>query len=151
MIEGVKLKKLKTIPDERGRLIEILRSDDPLFCRFGQVYITTAYPGVVKAWHRHKKQTDHFTVIKGMAKFVLYDGRAASKTKGEVNEFFIGEHNPVLIQIPAGIYHGFKTISEEEVIAMNIPTECYHYEDPDEERIDPHSGEIPYTWERRDK
>ncbi len=151
MIEGVKVKKLKVIPDERGRLVEILRCDDSLYSQFGQIYVTTAYSGVVKAWHRHRKQIDHFTVIKGMAKFVLYDGREDSKTKGEINEFYVGEHNPVLIQIPPGIYHGFKTVSEDEAVTMNIPTECYRYEDPDEERVDPHSGEIPYNWERKDK
>lgn len=151
MIDGVKVKKLKVIPDERGRLMEILRSDDELFVRFGQVYITTAYPGVVKAWHRHKKQTDHFTVLKGMAKFVLYDGREGSKTLGEINEFYLGEHNPILIQIPAGIYHGFTAVSENEVLAMNVPTECYNHDVPDEERVDPHSGEIPYDWKRKDK
>lgn len=151
MIEGVKVKKLKVIPDERGRLMEILRCDEELFVRFGQVYITTAYPGVVKAWHRHKKQTDHFTVLKGMAKFVLYDGREDSKTLGEINEFYVGEYNPILVQIPAGIYHGFTAVSENEVLAMNIPTECYSYNSPDEERVDPHSGEIPYDWQRTDK
>ena len=56
MIEGVKTKKLKVIPDERGRLMEMLRCDDDLFIQFGQAYLTTGYPGVVKGWHYHKKQ-----------------------------------------------------------------------------------------------
>ena len=55
MIDGVKVKKLKIIPDDRGRLMEILRADDGIFKKFGQVYMTTAFPGVVKAWHYHKK------------------------------------------------------------------------------------------------
>jgi len=58
MIEGVRLKELKPIPDERGRVMEILRADDELFEKFGQVYMTTAYPGVVKAWHYHKLQIE---------------------------------------------------------------------------------------------
>ena len=89
MIHGVVTKKLKVIPDERGRLTEILRSDDELFVKFGQVYTTTAYPGVVKGWHYHKKQTDYFAVVKGMIKLVLYDNRDNSPTNGEVNEFFL--------------------------------------------------------------
>ncbi|MEW5806545.1 MAG: dTDP-4-dehydrorhamnose 3,5-epimerase family protein [Acidobacteriota bacterium] len=151
MIEGVKVKNLKIIPDERGRLMEILRCDDQLFLKFGQVYVTTAYHGVVKAWHKHKKQTDNFTVIKGMVKFVLFDARPDSKTNGHINEFYVGEYNPILIQIPAGVYHGFKAVSEEEVIAMNIPTEPYDYKDPDEQRLEPHSDEIPYNWQRKDR
>lgn len=151
MIEGVKVKNLKAIPDERGRLMEILRCDDPLFSKFGQVYITTAYPGVVKAWHKHRKQIDNFVIIKGMAKFVLYDDREDSKTKGHFQEFFLGEHNPMMVQVPPGVYHGMKAISTEEVIALNVPTECYNHDQPDEQRVEPHLDEIPYDWTRKDK
>ena len=80
--------------------MEMLRADDEIFIRFGQVYMTTAYPGAVKAWHYHKKQVDNFVVVKGMMKVVLYDGREASPTFREINEFFMGEHNPMLLQIP---------------------------------------------------
>ncbi|MEM2982926.1 MAG: dTDP-4-dehydrorhamnose 3,5-epimerase, partial [Candidatus Bathyarchaeia archaeon] len=66
MIEGVRVKNLRVIPDERGRLMEILRSDDQIFRGFGQVYMTTAYPGVVKGWHYHKVQYDNMAVVKGM-------------------------------------------------------------------------------------
>ena len=150
MIEGVKIKKLKVIPDERGRLMEMLRADDDLYIRFGQVYMTTAHPGAVKAWHYHKKQVDNFVVVKGMMKVVLYDSRAGSPTYKEINEFFMGEHNPILLQIPAYIYHGFKCISESEAIVINCPTEVYNYQEPDEFRVPPHGGEIPYDWSRRD-
>ncbi len=147
MIEGVKVKTLKAIPDERGRLMELLRSDDQeFFIQFGQVYMTTAYPGVVKAWHYHKRQTDNFTVVHGMMKVVLYDNRPDSPTHGEVNEFFMGIHNPVLLQIPPLVLHGFKCICETEGIVINIPTTLYNYKAPDEHRIDPHSKEIPYDW-----
>jgi len=151
MIQGVIVKKLKVVPDERGRLMEVLRSDDPFFERFGQAYVTTAYPGVVKAWHRHQKQTDHFTCLKGMAKLVLYDGRAKSKSKGQVLEFFIGEHNPVLVRIPPMVWHGFKCVSETECICLNLPSELYKYDRPDEERIAAHKNKIPYAWSRKDR
>jgi dTDP-4-dehydrorhamnose 3,5-epimerase len=150
MITGVKVKKLRVIPDERGRLMEILRNDDECYAQFGQVYMTTAYPGVVKGWHYHKKQFDNMAVVKGMMKIVLYDGRKDSATFGEVNEFFAGEHNPVLIHIPPYVYHGFKCISPEEAIVVNTPTEVYNYKDPDEFRVDPHSNDIPYDWNRKD-
>lgn len=130
--------------------MEMLRADDDLFIKFGQIYMTTAYPGVVKAWHYHKKQIDNFVVVKGMMKVVLYDGRADSPTYKEINEFFMGEHNPILLQIPAFVYHGFKCISETEAIVINCPTEVYSYENPDEYRLPPHGGEIPYDWSRKD-
>jgi dTDP-4-dehydrorhamnose 3,5-epimerase len=150
MIDGVAVKKLRVIPDDRGRLMEILRSDDELFSRFGQVYMTTAYPGVVKGWHYHKVQTDHFAVVRGMLKLVLYDNRDGSPTKGEINEFFLGEHNPVLVKIPPLVLHGFKCVSQQEAICINVPTEAYNYDQPDEFRIDPLKNDIPYSWNRRE-
>ena len=150
MIDGVKVKKLRVIPDERGRLMEGLRSDDEIFIKFGQMYMTTAYPGVVKGWHYHKVQIDNFVAVKGMFKVVLYDGREGSKTKGEVNEFFMGEHNPILLQIPPLVLHGFKCISDEEAIMTNCATELYHYKDPDEFRTPAHSKDVPYDWSRKD-
>jgi len=150
MIDGVKIKKLKVMCDERGRLMEMLRSDDEIFMKFGQAYLTTAYSGVVKGWHYHKVQTDSFIVVKGMMKVVLYDGRESSKTFKEVNEYFLGEQNPILLQIPNYVYHGFKCISEYEAICINLPTETYNYSEPDEFRVAPHSKEIPYDWARKD-
>ncbi|MDD5085342.1 MAG: dTDP-4-dehydrorhamnose 3,5-epimerase family protein [Candidatus Omnitrophica bacterium] len=152
MISGVKVKTLKVIPDERGRLMEILRSDDKIFENFGQVYYTTAYPGVVKAWHYHKKQADFFTCISGMVKLVLYDGRPKSKTYKKIQEFFMGVHNPVLVRIPPNVYHGFKCIGKkEEAIMLNIPTRPFSHKNPDEYRIDVHTSSIPYDWGRKDR
>jgi dTDP-4-dehydrorhamnose 3,5-epimerase len=150
MIYGVIIKKLKVIPDERGRLMEILRSDDNCFEKFGQVYMTTAYPGVVKGWHYHKKQFDNMAVVKGMMKIVLYDSRKESASFGEVNEIFAGIHNPVLVHIPPFVYHGFKCISDDEAIVVNAPTEMYNYNEPDEYRLPVHDNDIPYNWDRKD-
>lgn len=150
MIQDVKIKKLAPIPDERGRIMEILRNDDDLFIKFGQAYITSAYPGVVKAWHYHKIQSDSFAVIHGMMKMVLYDSRKDSSTKGEINEFFMGVHNPILLQIPPMVYHGFKCIGAHEAIMLNCPTEPYNRQKPDEYRLDAHAKEIPYDWTRKD-
>jgi len=150
MIDGVKTKKLKAIPDDRGRVMEILRADDDFFEKFGQVYMTTTYPGVVKAWHMHKNQTDNVACIQGMIKLALYDSREDSPTYKEVNEFFLGIHSPMLVQIPPGVFHGWMCISEEEAIVINVPTEVYDYENPDEQRLDPYQNDIPYDWKRKD-
>ncbi len=150
MIHGVVVKRLKVIPDERGMLMEMLRDDDEFFQRFGQVYLSVVYPGVVKGWHYHRKQTDHFVFVKGMAKVVLYDGRAESPTHGEVNEYFMGEQNPILLVIPPLVLHGMKGIGVEPAYLINTPTDHYVYDDPDEFRVDPHSPDVPYRWDRRD-
>jgi len=149
-IEGVQTRTLRVIADERGRLMEILRRDDSIFEEFGQIYLTTVYPGVVKAWHYHKIQNDNVTCVKGMLKLVLYDDRENSPSRGELMEFFMGEHNPVLVKIPAHVYHGFKGISAEESLVINCPTEPDNRQEPDEFRLDAHTDKIPYEWARKD-
>ena len=150
LIKGLRVKMLRVIPDERGRLFEMLRRDEPLFLKFGQVYCTTVNVGVVKGWHYHKRQVDNFVCVHGMIKLVAYDSRPQSPTTGVVNEFFLGTYQPLLVQIPAGVYHGFKGLSEPEAIVINIPSEPYHRAKPDEYRCDPHHSEIPYDWSRKD-
>ena len=149
MIEGVKVKKLRVIPDERGYLMEMLRSDWEEFEKFGQVYVTATYPGVVKAWHYHKLQTDHFTCISGVAKLALYDAREDSSTKGMVNEFYLGPLNPILVKIPHLVYHGFTAVGSEMAMIANFPTVLYNYETPDEYRAPYDDPSIPYDWEVR--
>ena len=146
MIEGVKIKKLKVIPDDRGFLMEMLRNDDGVFERFGQVYLSVCKPNTVKGWHYHKKQVDHFVVVKGNAKVVLYDLRDDSQTKGKVEEHFLGEKSPILLKIPTNVLHGITPMGNEPCYLINIPTEKYNYEKPDEFRISHTSKEIPYDW-----
>jgi dTDP-4-dehydrorhamnose 3,5-epimerase len=150
VIHGVALKPLIVHPDERGWLMEILRRDEPSFRAFGQVYVTAVYPGVIKGWHLHRRQWDHFAVVRGTVRMVLYDGREDSPTRGEVMELYPGAHRPLLVTIPPQVAHGFKGVGTEEALVVNVPTEPYAAADPDEIRIDPHGGVIPYDWTRRD-
>src|SRR5215470_866644 len=146
MIDGVRIKRLKVIPDERGFLMEMMRDDDEFFQKFGQVYLSVVALALKKKWHYHRRQTDHFVFVKGMAKVVLFDDREGSATRREVNEFFMGEQNPILLVIPPLVLHGMKGIGPEPAYLVNIPTEHYVYDDPDEFRVDPHSPEVPYSW-----
>ena len=148
MIDGVKVKKLKIIPDDRGRLMEILRADDEIFEKFGQVYMTTAFPGVIKAWHFHKKQTDNFTCISGKMRLGLYDSRKDSPTYGNVEEYIISLDDPMLVQIPPEVYHGFKCISESEAVVINTVTVAYDPNIPDEYRVDAFDENIPFDWKK---
>ena len=146
MIHGIQIKQLTPHPDERGCLTELLREDDEIFEHFGQAYVSLNYPGVVRAWHYHKKQDDLLTVVKGMAKVALYDDREGSPTRGQVQEFFIGEQNPILVKIPVGVLHGYKTIGVEPALIINFPTRPYDPNDPDEYRLPWNTDQIPYDW-----
>ena len=146
MIEGVEVKQLVKRADERGFLMELLRSDEPIFRKFGQAYVALNYPGVVRAWHWHRKQDDHFVAVKGMVKVALYDGREGSATRGQVDEFFLGEDHNVLLKIPMGVMHGYKTEGSEPSLLINFPTEPYNQQEPDEYRLPSDTPEIPYDW-----
>ena len=148
-IEGVVIKPLKKIPDERGRVCHMLRCDDPVFEKFGEIYFSTVYPGVIKGWHLHRQKTLNYAVIHGMIKLVLYDDREGSPTRGNLMELFTGDENYLLVKIPPGIWNGFKGISPEPAIVANCATMPH---DPDEiERISPFTDKIPYDWNIKHK
>lgn len=147
MIEGIKVKQLRRHADERGFLMEMLREDDEVFQHYGQSYVSMNYPGVIRAWHYHKKQDDFWVVVKGMVKAVVYDCREGSPTYGEVNEFFLGDNNPIMLQIPVGTMHGYKTVGTEPSLLINFPTRPYDAKDPDEYREEWNSENIPYSWD----
>ena len=144
MIDGVKIIPLRQIADERGKIMHMMKATDPHFIRFGEIYFSCAWPGVVKAWHVHKSMTINNAVLSGRAKLVMYDRREHSPTRGELQEVFLGEDNYVLVQIPPGIANGYKAFGDKMVILANCATEPH---EPDEMiRIDPFAAEIPYDW-----
>ncbi len=147
MIEGVGIYPLRQIPDERGKIMHMLRADDPHFERFGEIYFSMVYPGVVKGWHLHKVMTLNYAVISGMIKLVLYDDRENSPSRGNLMELFIGDSNYVLVRIPPGVWNGFKGIGTVPAIVANCAS---HPHDPDEiMRMDPFGKDIPYDWSLR--
>ena len=151
MIEGLMLKALTVHPDDRGWVMEILRKDDDLFVGFGQVYVSAVYPGVVKAWHTHRKQYDQFCCLAGMVKVAFYDARDDSPTAGELFELCVGEQKPTLVRVPPGVFHGWKCISLGTALVANVASEPYDREDPDVERLPAHGGPIPYDWATIDR
>ncbi|MFC1888810.1 dTDP-4-dehydrorhamnose 3,5-epimerase family protein [Thermodesulfobacteriota bacterium] len=144
MIKDAVVKPLKRIPDERGMIMHMLRSDDPDFEKFGEIYFTVVYPGVIKGWHCHTRQINNYTVVSGMVKIVLYDLREDSPTKGELMEIFAGEQNYVFVKIPVGVASGIKGVGTEPAIVANCATEPHTQ--GEDVRIDPFDEKIPYDW-----
>lgn len=149
MIEGVVVSARRQILDERGKIMHMLRRDDPEFEQFGEIYFSAVFPGAIKGWHLHTRLTLNYVVPCGAIKLVLYDDRQGSPTHGKVMELFLGEPNYVLVKIPPGVWNGFKCIGTTMAIVANCATQPH---DPDEiERLDPHDSRIPYTWEVRNR
>lgn len=147
MIEGVCIRPLKQIPDERGKIMHMLRCDDPHYERFGEIYFSVVYPGVIKGWHLHQRMTLNYAVISGMIKLVLFDDRQGSPSQGKLQEIFTGEDNYTLVTIPPLVWNGFKGIGAEPAIVVNCASEPH---DPTEiMRMDPFTDKIPYDWALR--
>ena len=150
MIEGVIIKPLRRIPDERGTIYKMQESTDAEFAGFGEIYFSSIYPGIVKGWHLHKTATLNYTVIVGSIKLVLFDDRESSSTRNEIQEIYIGEHNYSLIQIPPNIWNGFACVGNTMAIVadlINVP-----HKDDEMLRLQPHDNElIPYQWGKVDR
>jgi dTDP-4-dehydrorhamnose 3,5-epimerase len=144
MIDGVVVHPLRQIPDERGRVMHMLRASDPHFVGFGEIYFSSVWPGAIKGWHLHRRMVLNYAVPSGRIKLVLYDDRQGSKTRGELMELFIGEDAYLLVQVPALVWNGFKGIGTGPALVANCASIAH---DPDEiVRMDPFDESIPYDW-----
>jgi dTDP-4-dehydrorhamnose 3,5-epimerase len=145
VIDGVRIHPLRQIPDERGKVMHMLRENDPHFERFGEIYFSLVYPGVVKAWHLHRRMTLNYAVPQGRIKLVLYDDREGSPTRRELQEIFTGEDAYALVRVPFGVWNGFKGLGTGPALVANCATLPH---DPDEiVRMDPHRNDlIAYDW-----
>tara|TARA_B100001093_G_C26759873_1_gene985163 strand:+ start:862 stop:1311 length:450 start_codon:yes stop_codon:yes gene_type:complete len=144
MIDGVVLTPLKQIFDERGKVMHMLRSDSDVFTKFGEIYFSCTYPGVVKAWHLHKEMTLNYAVIYGEIKFVLYDDRNNSPTYKKVDEFFISPENYYLVTVPPGVWNGFKCIGLTSAIIANCSTIPHSSNEIIRRSVNDEN--IPYEW-----
>lgn len=151
-IHGVSVRKILTHAHDRGNFREILRDDDHLLRRFGQASMTVTYPGVVKAFHYHRRQDDLWYFVSGNAQIVLHDLRKDSPTFGVTQELFAGDHaEPFLLLIPVGVAHGYRVLGNLPAVLLYFTTESYHIGDPDEERIAWDDPSIGFDWTTKNR
>ena len=146
MIKGIKTIPLKQIEDERGKVMHMLRNDSKSFTKFGEIYFSTIHPNKVKGWHLHRKMTLNYAVVLGEIKLVVYDVRPNSKTKGQIQEFFLSEKNYKLVSVPPLIWNGFMGIGNKTAIVANCAD--LPYDDTDIKRKSAFDKEIPYNWNK---
>ncbi len=156
-LPGVKTCDLKINPDERGFFSEVFRQDWKELLGdewIKQANLSYSYPGIVRAWHRHRRgQIDSFLVLKGAMKIAAYDDKDGSPTKGKVVDIIGRGEKPQIIRIPGHYWHGTKTVSGEPSLTIYFVNNLYDYNDPDEDRrphddpdiIDYRTGKA-YVW-----
>ncbi|SHN60968.1 dTDP-4-dehydrorhamnose 3,5-epimerase family protein [Desulfovibrio litoralis] len=144
-IVDVKIKPLKIIETVGGPVLHMLRNDGELFTSFGEVYFSELEPKAIKAWKKHKLQTQNICVPFGKVLFVIYDNREASKSFGRLMKVVLGRpENYSLLQIPPGLWYGFTALDDKGALVANC-ADIPHL--PEEsERIDANSTLIPYQW-----
>lgn len=145
MIEGVKITHLKQILDERGKVMHMLRCDAEGFSGFGEIYFSCVHPGAIKGWHIHREMVLNYAVPHGNIKFVLYDDRPDSPSRGMLQEVFLGPDNYCLVTVPPLIWNGFKGIGNDMAIVANCSSIPHKADEID--RLDPFDPSIPYNWE----
>ena len=146
-IAGVELVSLPSFPDDRGRVFRMLRQTDPYFHGFGEIYFSSIYRGVVKAWKRHRTLTASYVCIHGLVRMVLYDDRPDAPTSGTVAEVLLGPDEYRLLVVPPGVWNGFVGLADPISTVANLASEVY---DPAEfDRIEPNDQRVPYRWSER--
>jgi len=145
IIQGIQIVRLARIPDARGCVFHMLKSTDPHFVRFGEIYFSSVYPQVIKAWKRHQRITTNYACIFGRVKVAMYDDRQGSPTRGAIMELLMGPDEYSLAVIPPGVWHGFQGFSHPAAILANCASEPH---DPSEiDRLDPDTDRVPYRWD----
>jgi dTDP-4-dehydrorhamnose 3,5-epimerase len=144
MIHDVKISPLNIISDDRGKVMHMLRADNPVFKNFGEIYFSTIYKDAVKGWHLHKESYLNYACIHGEVKLTLFDNREKSKTKNKIQEVILSPKNYSLITIPPNIWNGFKGLSENESIIANCLT--LPHNEKEMVRKDPEDKFFDYEW-----
>jgi len=145
MIDGVIITKLNLISDERGSVLHMLRSDAVEFVSFGECYFSEVLPGAIKAWKRHRAQTQNLAVPVGRIRLVIYDDRKSSHSQGKLQVLQLGRPEAYLrLQIPPGLWYGFACMGKTPALLANC-VDLPH--DPVESEMCPvDNPAIPYKW-----
>jgi dTDP-4-dehydrorhamnose 3,5-epimerase len=147
LIDGVRVRAARTIPDHRGSICVML---DPRWevdeMPIVYTYWVTIRPGAVKGWILHETYDDRLFLASGAVRWVLYDDREGSATRGRLNEFFFDAHNRSLLRIPRGVWHAVQNVGSSDSVMVNHPTEPYDYENPDKTRLPIDTDRIPFTF-----
>ena len=149
MIKGVIITPLKQITDERGKVMHMIKNSDTFYTSFGEIYFSTVNHNAIKGWHIHEEMILNYAVLYGNIKFVLFDDRENSTTKGMIQEIFLGPENYCLVTVPPLVWNGFKGININPSIVANCSS--IKHTPSEIRRLDPFDSYIPYNWDLKNR
>jgi dTDP-4-dehydrorhamnose 3,5-epimerase len=153
LIGGVRIQPYTVWPDDRGYFLELLRTGRGLAAGYPaestQVSAALSYPGTIKAFHYHLRQTDLWAPAMGMLQVALVDLRNGSATFGRRNTLYLGVLRPWQLLIPPGVGHGYKVIGTGPAMLLYVTDRFYNPED--EGRLPHDDPRIHYDWETQFK
>ncbi len=146
-VDGVVETELRQITDDRGAVLPMLRNDPREPVKFGECYFSEVLPGAIKAWKRHREQTQNVAVPVGRIRLVVYDDRPSSATRGNLQVRELGRPDAyVRVRIPPGVWYGFACVGNTPALIANC-ADCPH--DPAEgESRAANDPALPYEWGR---
>lgn len=122
----LKVRPLDMKNDQRGWLVEVLRAEDTGQHPFGQIILTTAYPGQTKGNHYHLRKREWYCVLVGKAKLTVVDRRTKESTT-----LLMGEDNMVTVEIPKGSLHWITNVGETNMYLLSYTDEPFDPHDSD--------------------
>lgn len=140
---GVDLFPLKHIVVPKGDVFHALKSTDIGFKGFGEAYFSKIDYNEIKGWKRHNRFTLNLVVPFGAVKFVIYDDRFDSQTKGEYKEFVLSpEGDYSRLTVSPGLWMAFAGMAKGESMILDIIDDVHDPIESDKKEL----SEIPYNF-----
>ncbi len=148
VIHGVNVRQAIPIEDRRGEIIEIYRPswgyhEAPLV----YIYQVVVRPKAIRGWVLHEKQDDRIFVSSGVLRWVMFDDRLESPTRGLLNDFTFSDRTRTLFTIPCGVFHAVQNVGDREAVFINMPTRPYDHQNPDKFRLPLKNDRIPFSFD----
>ena len=141
-ISGVTFTPLSIIDTDGGDVLHAMKSSDLGYGGFGEAYFSTIDSGAIKGWKCHQEMILNLVVPVGAVRFVIFDERSKSNTKGEFGEIILSRKKYGRLTVPPKLWVAFQGVNTQSSVVLNIaniPHDPYEAEHKMLEEID-------YSW-----
>ena len=144
VIEGVLVSPLRVIDVEGGDVFHGMKLSDFGYRGFGEAYFSSIEFGVIKAWKRHREMTLNLIVPVGAIRFVIFDDRTDSVSKGHFQQVQFSRDNYCRLTVPPMVWMGFQGVSDGLNLLLNIASIEHQPDEMDRKAM----NQITFSWEK---